>query len=235
MRKRCLWLAGLLLGPVLAHAAQSPYFEDDLARDGYWLSMGIGGGKVGSTATAPSAGRDAIDFSVDTGIRLTPRWGIGLEYGIVAANSGCGGHHCTPSAPDFAPDFTRLFLIGEYRPPHDRGLRLRAGVGVSNMCYSYYKADGSSAWEDFLEFLAIVLSDDYHYDRDHDGTHWSCKSLSALGGSVSVGYQWQIARSNTSVGLQLRAEAANFAASSKAGTAAFHHRAAMLQVQLSFN
>jgi hypothetical protein len=210
------------------------YYEDDLARDGYWLSVGMGGGKVNSLAPAPSAGRDAFGASVEAGIRLTPEWGIGLEYGIVAPNSGCGGHHCTPSEPDFAPNFTRGFLIGEYRPPHDRGLRLRAGVGVSNMCYRHYRTEGS-AWGAFLEFLEVVLSDDHGHDHDSDGPHWSCKSLSALGGSVSVGYQWEIERSNTSIGLQLRAEAANFAASNKAGTPAFRHRAVMLQIQLNIN
>jgi hypothetical protein len=229
MRKQCLWLAGVLLGPVLAHA-QSPVYDDDLARYGYWLSVGLGGGTVKSAAPAPSAGRDAFGASIDTGIRFTPAWGIGLEYGIVAPGSGCGGHHCSPSEPEFAPDFTRWFLIGEYRPPNDRRLRLRVGVGVSNMCYSHYRAEGASAWQEFLE---AVLFDDY--DVDTEGTHWSCKSLSALGGSVSLGYQWELEDTHSSIGLQLRAEGANFAASSKAGTPAFRHRAVMLQVQFNIN
>lgn len=235
MRKRCLWLACMLLSPVLAHAAHSPYDDDVLAPEPFWLSMGFGSGTVNSLAPAPSAGRDAFSFSVDAGMRLTPEWGAGLEFGVVAPSGGCTGHHCTPSVPDFAPAFTHWFLIGEYRSPYDRHLRLRAGLGVSNMCYSYYKAQGS-AWEEILEFLAILLSDDYDPgDFDHHGTHWACRSLSALGGSVSVGYQWQLGRSRSSVGLQLRAEAAHFAASSKAGTPAFRHRAVMLQVQLNLN
>jgi hypothetical protein len=100
------------------------------------------------------------------------------------------------------------------------------------MCYSYYKTEGSG-WEEFLEFLEVVLFDDH--DDDSSGPHWNCKSLSALGGSVSVGYQWEIEHSRTSIGVQLRAEAANFAASNKAGTPAFRHRAVMLQIQLNLN
>lgn len=229
MHTRWLWLGAMLLGPVLAHA-QAPYYDDDFARDPYWLSVGIGGGAVTSTSRAPSAKRDAFGASIDAGIRFTPHWGIGLEYGVVAPVSGCGEHHCSPSEPEFAPDFTRWFLIGEYRPPGNRGLRLRAGVGVSSMCYDHYRAEGASAWEEFLE--AVLLDD---YDVDSDGSHWACRSLSALGGSVSLGYQWELKDTHGSIGLQLRAEGANFAASNKAGTPAFRHRAVMMQVQFNIN
>jgi hypothetical protein len=138
-----------------------------------------------------------------------------------------------PAGKNFAPDFTRWFLIGEYRPPGaDRGWRLRAGVGVSNMCYRHYKTT-QSAWERFIEYL--LFDDEDYYDYSADRTYWSCKSLSALGGSVSVGYQWELKDTRTSVGLQLRGEAANYAASTTAGTPAFRHRALMLQVQFNIN
>jgi hypothetical protein len=231
MKRILLLLAGLLLCPAMA-GAQAGYYPHDFETEGYWLGVGLGGGAVKSTAPAPSAGRDAFGASVDAGVRITPEWGLGIEYGVVAPGGGCGGHHCTPASPDFAPDFTRWFLVGEYRPPGaDRGWRLRAGVGVSNMCYRHYRTT-QSAWERFLEAL---LFDDYDDDYDTDRTYWSCKSLSALGGAVSLGYQWELEDTHSSIGLQLRAEGANFAASSKAGTPAFRHRAVMLQVQFNIN
>jgi hypothetical protein len=164
---------------------------------------------------------------VDAGLRFTPEWGAGLEYGVITANSGCGGHSCTPADSDFAPDFSHFFLVAENRLL--KRLRLRAGVGLSSMCYSYHRTH-SSDLEQFVEAL-FFDDDDYLYD---DSTHWECKSsLKALGGSVSIGYQWPLSDPRSSIGLQLRGEAANFAASSTAGTPAFRHRAVTLQVQLN--
>jgi hypothetical protein len=64
------------------------------------------------------------------------------------------------------------------------------------MCYDHYRAEGASAWEEFLE---AVLFDDY--DVDSDGSHWACHSLSALGGSLSLGYQWELKDTHGSIGL----------------------------------
>lgn len=228
MKRTSLLLASLLLWPAFA-AAQSGYYPEDFEAERYWLGVGLGGGAVKSAAPAPAADRNAFGASIDVGIRITPQWGVGLEYGVVAPFGGCGGHHCTPDTPGFAPDFTRWFLIGEYRPPGaDRGWRLRAGVGVSSMCYRYYRTEASD-WEEFLE---AILFDDY--DDDHR-THWSCKSLSTLGGSLSLGYQWELEDRGSSIGLQLRGEAANFGASTRAGTPAFRHRAVVLQIQFNLN
>jgi hypothetical protein len=130
---------------------------------------------------------------------------------------------------DFAPNFTHWFLVAENRPLER--LRLRAGVGVSGMCYSFHETR-SSDFERFLEYL-FFGDDDSYYDGS---THWECKSsLKALGGSVSIGYQWPLPDPGSSIGLQLRGEAANFAASSTAGTPAFRHRAVTLQIQLNIN
>jgi hypothetical protein len=219
-----------LLCPALA-AAQSPYYGDDPRARG-WLGVGIGGGTINSAAPAPSADHDAFSFTVDGGYRITPQWGLGLEFGMVTPNGGCGGHHCSSDSPDFAPDFSHWFLVGEHRPG-DSGLRLRAGIGVTSMCYRYYRTR-SSSFERFLEALLFYDEDEYYY-YDDDRTHWDCKSLQALGGSVSVGYQWPFPDARSSVGLQLRLEAANFAASATAHTPAFHHRAVTLQLQMNIN
>jgi hypothetical protein len=226
MRKPLVLLVGLLLCPVLA-GAQSRYAGVD-PDNPFWLGLGVGGGKLQSAASAPSAERDAFSFSVDVGVRIARDWGLGLEYGLVMPQGGCGGHGCTPQRSDFAPNFSHWFLIAEHRPP-DSGVRLRAGAGVSSMCYRYYKAQGDF-WEEFVE--ALVFRDD---TVDYDDTHWDCKSLRALGGLVSVGYQWPISEGEGSIGVQLRGEAAKFAASSKAGTQAFRHRAVTMQIQLNLN
>jgi hypothetical protein len=226
MRKQLVLLAGLLLWPVLASADyQHAGFDPD---NPFWLGVGVGGGKLQSTAPAPAAARETFSFSIDVGARITRDWGLGLEYGLVMPEGGCGGHSCTPQRNDFAPNFSHWFLIAEHRPP-DSGVRLRAGVGVSSMCYRYYKSRGNF-WEEFVE--AVVFGDD---NVDPNSTHWDCKSLHALGGSVAVGYQWPISEGEGSIGLQLRGEAAEFAASSKAGTPRFKHRAVMLQIHLDIN
>ncbi|MEJ0099649.1 MAG: hypothetical protein WDO12_07905 [Pseudomonadota bacterium] len=192
-----------------------------------WLAIGVGSGSIASAGPAPSASRDAFAFSIDTGYRINRQWGLGLEYGVLAPNGGCGGHHCTPADPDFAPDFSHWFLLAEQRPG-DGGLRVRAGVGVSSMCYRYYRAR-DSGWHRFWQ--ALIFDD----DQDEGSISWHCKSLHALGAAASIGYQWALPDSLSSVGLQLRGEAANFAESSTAGTPAFHHRAVMLLVQFDIN
>jgi hypothetical protein len=231
MRKLLVLLAGALLCPVLAGAqVRQPRDLPDYQYlvQPLWVGAGFGGGKITSRAPAPSAGRDAFSFSFDAGIRITPQWGAGFEFGMVGPNGGCGGHHCGPSDRDFAPDFSHWFLMAEHRSRDDDGLRLRAGIGVSSMCYDYYRTSGSS----FGRFLEAVFFED---DYDDDSTHWDCKSIQAFGASVSVGYQLPVSDDGSSIGLQLRGEAANFAASGTAGTPRFRHRAITLQIQLNIN
>lgn len=226
MRKPLVLLVGLLLCPLLA-GAQSRYRSYHVDQP-YWLGIGFGGGGVNSDPPAPSSDRDSFAFSVDAGMRITPEWGIGLEYGLIAPNGGCGGHHCTAADPDFAPNFSHWFLVAEHRSGEDGGMRLRAGLGVTSMCHHYYRTGNASFWE-FL--AAVFLSDDY------DGTirHWECDSLQAFGASASIGYQWALPDSGSSIGLQLRGETAKFAASSSAGTPKFRHRAVTVQIHLNLN
>jgi hypothetical protein len=223
MRKPLVLLVGLLLCPVLA-GAQTRYNVDQP----FWLGVGIGGGRVNSDAPAPSAGHDTFAFTIDAGMRITPQWGIGLEYGRIAPGGGCGGHRCTPADHDFAPDFSHWFLLAEHRSGEDGAMRLRAGLGISGMCYHFYKTGNASFWE---VLLAVVIAD----ESDATIRHWECDSLHALGASVSLGYQWALPDSGSSIGLQLRGEAANFKASSSAGTPKFRHRAVTVQIQLNLN
>jgi hypothetical protein len=226
MRKQLVSGAAALLWPLLACADyRNSGFDPD---NPVWLGVGFGGGRLQSAAPAPAADRAAYSFSVDVGTRITPNWGLGLEYGLVMPQGGCGGHSCTPQSSGFAPNFSHWFLIAEHRRPYS-GVRLRVGAGVSGMCYRYYRAHGDF-WEEFLE--ALVFGDD---NVDPDATHWDCKQLHALGGLVSVGYQWPVSDGEGSIGVQLRGEMAEFAASSTAGTPKFKHRAVMLQLQFNVN
>jgi hypothetical protein len=60
--------------------------------------------------------------------------------------------------------------------------------------------------------------------------------MKALGGVVSVGYNWPVARgAPVAVGLRLTAEAANFGATQAIGLPAFRHRAVMLTLHLNIN
>ncbi|HTQ35633.1 MAG TPA: hypothetical protein VMH77_01245 [Steroidobacteraceae bacterium] len=207
-------------------AAQALYYSNF---DGHriWVGVGVGNGTVESAAPAPAAGLSAFAGSIDAGYRITREWGLGIDVGVIAPLGGCGGHQCSPAQYDFAPDFAHWFLLSEYRP--GGGWRLRAGAGISSMCYHYYKGSAPS-WE----YVVAVLLDDSDYDPD--APQWRCNSLSAFGASASIGYQWRIGRdSPASVGLQLRGEMADFAASSNAGTPAFRHRAVTLQMQFAFN
>jgi hypothetical protein len=227
MRKQLFLLVCTLLCPVLAGAqGRHMSYRAERPDDPGWLGIGFGSGSMESPDTAPSAGLNAFTFSLDAGVHINPQWGLGIEYGLIAPHGGCGGHHCTPAYSDFAPDFSHWFLLVEQRPGNG-GLRLRGGVGVSSMCYRYYRARDSQ-WEKFWD--SVFFGDDD--DADQNRISWHCKSLQALGASASVGYQWSLPHSPGSIGLQLRGEAANFAASSTAGTSAFHHRAVSLQIQL---
>jgi hypothetical protein len=222
---RWLALSPLLLWPALA-AARSFALDEDPGTP-WWLGLGFGSGTITSTAPAPSADRSGIAASIDGGFRFSPEWGLGLEFGVVGPASGCNGRGCSYGEPHFAPDFTHWFLIGELRPGNG-GMRLHVGAGLTSMCYSYYDAERPT-WEVFLD--AVIFGDPV----DDMRTTRQCDHLHAFGASASVGYQWPLRYSHTSLGVQLRAEAANFAASTRALTPAFHHRALALQLQLNFN
>jgi hypothetical protein len=199
---------------------------DDPADAGWWLGVGLGTGSITSAAPAPSAKRDGFAANLDLGYRLTPTWGLGFEIGVVAPTSGCGASHCAPNDPDFAPNFAHWFVVSEWRPGN-AGWRLRASAGLSTMCYDHYYSD--TGWGTFWN---VVLFGDLQVGSVGSTR---CRNLSALGGALSVGYQWPLGDSGTSMGLQLRGEAANFAASSQAGLPAFHHRALVLLLQLNVN
>lgn len=212
---------GTVMCPVLAHA--DGYAVDPESQ--FWVSLGLGGGKAVSGSQAPSAEHSGFVLNIEGGYRFNSQWGLGLEFGALATSGGCDGLGCTPASPDFAPSFSHFFAVGEYRPA-STGWRLRAGAGISSMCYSWYKSHANAV----EKFFTVLLGND-----DPTDYSISCRSLSAPGVSAAVGYQWSFPNSHTSLGLQLRGEAANFSASSRAGLPAFHHRAVMLQAVLSLN
>ncbi len=191
----------------------------------FWGSLGLGAGKVASDAPAPSADRSGFALNIEGGYRFNSQWGLGLEFGAIATSGGCDGLGCTPASPDFAPNFSHFFAVGEYRPANS-GWRLRGGAGISSMCYSWYKSHANA----LEKFFNVLLGND-----DPTDYSISCRSLSALGVSAAVGYQWSFPDSHASLGLQLRGEAANFSASARAGLPAFHHRSVVLLAVLSLN
>lgn len=217
----------LVLLPLPALSAAATAGEYDPLRR-FWVGVGVGGGNVESLAPAPSAGRGALNGSLEVGYRLNPNWGVGLELGAFAPLSGCPDLGCGETA-DFAPTFNRFFAFGELRP-RDSGLRLRAGVGMSRFCYErHWDAD---AWSMFDTLMVVVFDSDELYS-DGSGA-WRCDGARrAFGGVVSVGYDWQAGRNApVSLGLRLSAEAANFSASPGIGLPAFRHRALMLSLHL---
>jgi hypothetical protein len=198
----------------------------------FWAGVGLGGGAVNSLAPAPSSGRNVLAASFEVGYRLNPQFGLGLEFGAVAPLSGCADWQCGDSAADFAPSFRRIFAIGEFRP-RDSGWRLRAGLGMSRFCYQRHWSE--NAWSMFDTVMLLLLDDD---DLSDGGSGaWRCDaSRLALGGSVSVGYDWNVgAVDGVSYGVRLSAEAANFSKSPGIGMPAFQHRAMMLTLHLNVN
>lgn len=230
IQRKLAWMLIAMLCPMLSAAATPDYsrYYTDEGYPGWWAGIGAGGGSITSDSQAPSADRSAFTGNIEIGYRLSRNWGLGVEYGVIAPGHGCDREGCSTTSPDFAPDFTRWFLLGEYRPDNS-GLRLRASAGVSYMCYSYFTGR-RSAWNKFWD--AVLFGSDGEYDVGD--TKRSCNSLHTMGAALSVGYQWST-EGQSSVGLQLRGEAANYDASSKAGTPAFRHRAVMMQVQFNFN
>lgn len=221
--RRAAWLVPMiaLLCPSMAGAAGN----DVEPESRMWLGVGLGAGKVMATSHAPSADRSGFSLAIGGGYRFNSRWAAGLEFGVIAPGSGCDGLGCTSASPDFAPNFVHWFAVGEYRPANT-GWRLRAGAGVSSMCYRWYRSR-SNALE---QFVSALLGGDAS-TSDSVG----CRNLDAFGYSVAVGYQWELPGSRASLGVQLRGEAADHGASDKAGTPAFKHRAVALQVQVGLN
>ncbi len=221
-------VAGLLALPAVAPAQE--------ISQRWWLGAGIGGADVRSLAPAPSAGRRAVAASVDFGYRLTPQWGLGFEFGTTVPVDGCADWQCAGTADRFAPAFTRMLAFGEFRP-RDSGLSLRAGAGVSRFCYSRHWSGSAWSWGDTLgALLTGLLEDEPDVTTDGSGAYRCDARMKALGGAVSLGYDWPVrAGAPVSVGLRLTAEAAGFGATPAIDLPAFHHRALMLTLHLSIN
>ncbi len=219
-----MMLACLMALPGGAIAQSSP---DSAARG--WLGVGLGGGAVQSLAPAPSAGRDVFAASIEMGYRVNRDWGVGLELGAILPFRGCSQWECGSRPVDFAPNFTRFGGFAEYRPARS-GLRLRAGVGMSSFCYRHRWSEDAWSW---LDGFAAALFPDVLAYGDGSGA-WRCDaSRQALGGSVSVGYDWPIDDLPAAWGVRLTAEAANYGPRPSEGMAPFRHRALMLTLHLT--
>lgn len=226
-------LTALLALPLQAVAQQAAAGAHAKLAPAPWAGISLGGGAFQSLAPAPAAGRDALAASVEVGYRFTPSVGVGLELGTIAPLGGCAEWNCGSSANDFAPGFSRLFAFGEYRG-RNSGWSVRAGLGLSRFCYQRHWSPDAWSWFDTLDLL---LNDDL-LDEDTGGTGaWRCDARRmALGGSVSVGYDWpKLTRSHLSMGVRLSAEAANYGDSPAIGLPAFRHRALILSLHLNLN
>jgi hypothetical protein len=229
-------LAGLLAWSASVHAQGAGQWKDDPG-SAWWLSVGAGGADVRSLSPAPSAGRGGVAASIDFGYRFTPQWGLGFEFGAVAPTSGCPDWECAGTVAEFAPSFTRMFAFGEFRP-RDTGWRFRAGAGVSRFCHHRYWSSSAWSWGDTLDVMLSGLLDvGPEYETYGGSGAWRCDArVNALGGAVSMGYDWPVAEgSPVSVGVRLSAEAANFDATPSIGLPAFRHRALMLTLHLNIN
>jgi hypothetical protein len=233
------WLAGLaaMLAWSASAQAQDVGNPDNQSFRPWWISVGGGGADLRTHAAAPYAGRNAWGGSIDFGYRFSPQWGLGFEFGAVAPVSGCPDFECATSIADFAPSFTRMFAFGEFRP-RNSGWRFRAGAGVSRFCHHRYWSESAWSWADTLDVVVSGLLDEGpEYETFGGSGAWRCDArVKALGGAVSMGYDWAVARdSPLSMGVRLSAEAANFGATPVIGLPAFRHRAVMLTLHLNIN
>jgi hypothetical protein len=230
--RRQLLLVMVLTLPLQVLAQSQGSAPEDSGRS-LWAGVGLGGGSVNSLAPAPSSGRNVLAASFEVGYRLNRQFGLGLEFGAVAPLSGCADWQCGASAADFAPSFKRIFAIGEFRP-RDSGWRLRAGLGMSRFCYQRHWSE--NAWSMF-DTVMLLIDDDYLYYSDGGSGAWRCDAARrALGGSISVGHDWNVgAEDGISYGVRLSAEAANFSENPAIGMPAFRHRAVMLTLHLNVN
>ena len=226
-------LAGLSWSlPALAQRAGAPGGDPHT----WWLSLGLGGAAVGSRTPAPSAGRGAVAASLDFGFRITPKWGLGLELGAVSPVDGCSNWDCAGTSAQFAPDFTRIHVFSEYRL-RESGWRFRAGLGVSRFCYRSHWSDSAWTWGDTLNTALILLDGNPPEGTISGSGGYRCDARqNALGGVVSVGYDWPVTtQAPVSMGLRLSAEAAGFQDTPAIGLPAFRHRAVMLTLHLKVN
>jgi hypothetical protein len=204
---------------------------DDPAGHRVWFGVGLGGGEVKSLAPSPAADSSFVAGSIEVGYRLRPEWGIGLELGAIGPLAGCEEWDCGTTPESFAPNFSRLMAFGEYRPV-DSGLRVRAGFGVSRFCYE--RSWNEDGWSPFDFVMALI---DESYLIDGGSGSWRCDGTRhALGGSVSIGYDWRLARNAPLLmGVRLTAEGANYPATRSIGLPKFRHRAVMLTLQVQVN
>lgn len=230
-RKMLLFvLAGLVAWPAAAVADD----RDLQVAPGWWLGVGVGAAAVHSPAPAPAANREGLTGSIEVGYRFTPRWGVGVDFGAVAPVRGCADWDCANGSPGhFAPNFTHVFGFGEFRP-RNSGWRLRASAGISRFCYSRYWSDSAWSWGDFA---MLLLDDDYLYDTVSGSGAYRCGARTrALGGALTVGYDWAVSRTApVSTGVRLTAEAADFGSTPAIALPGFRHRALTLTLHLNFN
>lgn len=225
MSRHPLRVVLLLLGACLAPLSAFAQHRGDPPP--LWLGAGLGTGTFRSLDPAPSAGRDGLAASIEMGYRVRKDWGVGLEFGAILPAGGCAQWECGERA-DFAPNFGRFSTFAEYHPGRS-GLRLRAGVGLSRFCYRrHWEPDGWS-WADTL--AAVFYEDLWAFG----GTGaWQCDAARrALAGSVSVGYDWPLARMPATLGVRLTAEAANYAGKPTLDMPAFRHRAVLLTLHFT--
>jgi len=229
---------GLLLvvaSVIVCPAAMAQRFDEEQAAP-WWVDVGVGGANLSSPGPAPGIDQGGLAASLDFGLRFTPHWGLGLEFGAVAPSHGCAAWQCEVSAPEFAPAFTRLFAVSEFRPGHS-GWRLRAGAGLSRYCYRAHWSSTAWSWTDTLDMALLLLGDGPLDGRiDGSGGYLCDAHKNALGGAVSVGYDWRVStRAPVSMGVRLSAEAADFSARGPDDLPALRHRAVMLTLHLKFD
>lgn len=232
MRTQLVMIAAMVMS-VAGRDAAAQRAPDLRVDPGPWFSVGLGGAAVRSLSPAPSSGREGLAANLEVGYRITPQWGVGLDLGALAPVAGCKDWDCAATPAEFAPSFTRVFAFGEYRP-RNTGWRLRASAGVSRFCYSRYWSDTAWNWGDIA---MLLLDDDYLYDTVTGSGAYRCGARNlAMGGSLTVGYDWAVApEAPVSMGVRLTAEAANFDATRSIGLPAFRHRTLTLTLQLNVN
>lgn len=78
--------------------------------------------------------------------------------------------------------------------------------------------------------MLLVLDDDH----DHGTGAMRCDAAQrALGGSVSVSYDWALPRTPATMGLRLSAETARFKSEPDVNMPSFQHRAVMLSLHFT--
>ena len=170
---------------------------------GWWLGFGLG---VASLDTPAAGGATGLSLNFDLGVRLTPQWGVALEFGATMPESGCDTLYCASQIEEFVPDIDRVLVAGEYRPA-GTGWRLRAGLGAYSYCYAIYAAYFTS-----------------------------CSDVGTIGAAASVAYHWQLSsRYISSMGLRLGIEAAEFPRKASVGLLPYNYKAVSLTLQIGLD